>query len=42
VGESTPRIGNNWVSRLPIGCPKLGAKQGRFLYGQILTGTTKW
>lgn len=32
----------NWVSRLPTGCPKLGAQQSQFLYGQVLTGTTSW
>lgn len=35
-------VGGDWVSRLPTGCPKLDAQQGRFLYRQILTGTTGW
>lgn len=32
----------NWVSRLPTGCPKLGAQQSQFIYGQVLSGTTRW
>lgn len=32
----------NWVSRLPTGCPELGRPQNQFIYAQVLAGTTRW
>jgi hypothetical protein len=42
TGVGTVKFGQNWRSRLLTGCPQLGKQQGKFLFEEILNGTTSW
>jgi hypothetical protein len=42
VGVGILHIGKNWRGRLLTGCPQLGEQQGRFLFKEVLSGTTRW
>jgi hypothetical protein len=42
VGVGTIVFDEDWVTTVPTGCPHLGVRQTRFLFGQVLTDAARW
>lgn len=42
VGTGTLRFDQDFITTMPINCPRLSAQQAHFLFDRVLTGTAIW